>query len=254
VLLNFALPPLWYGQANSEKFAEQFPTMVNQRLIENASGRHIVTGQDLEISLPEVVLFSLAQLKADPDDYFYDWKKRRLFTSQSVESGGKWVRASLPVPCSLETARAIWLALGMSMGMLFLGVRYWLSRRHEIPWTWDASVLIVIMIMLSPVARRAQLVSLVFPIGYILLAHYRLAQSRGGWRALLLQERPLMITAAITLLLFVLSDRPGILLPGFAMPFRVSLPLAFFGMLIVLVQLRIAIPRDAPPLQSTNVE
>jgi hypothetical protein len=100
--------------------------------------------------------------------------------------------------------------------------------------------------VLLPVARRAQLVALIFPVGFILLDFYRLAIRHGGLPALIRHRRLLTATTAFTLISFWLSDKPGIQLPGTVMPFRVWIPLSLFGMLAVLTQLLLIDRKSVP--------
>jgi hypothetical protein len=168
-------------------------------------------------------------------------------------SAGTELRSGrLPAPFTPETAHRIYLLTAIVTGVIFLAGRYWLRSKCSIPWTWDASTLIVIMVLLLPVARRAQLVGLIFPVGYILLDFFRLAIRHGGWRALFRQRRLLTATASFTLISFWLSDKPGIQLPGTAMPFRIWIPLSLFGMLAILTQL-LLIDRNPLPRAVSGV-
>jgi hypothetical protein len=236
-LLNFALPVAWFGQEKAGKFFNQLPAIVNKRMVENAIARDQVTNQDLQISLPDIILFTSALMIADPSKYEYDWEDMSLYEIVETSAGTKLRSGRLPAPFTPETAHMIYLLIAVVTGVLFLAGRYWLRSKCSIPWTWDASVLIVIMVLLLPVARRAQLVGLIFPVGFILLDFYRLAIRHGGWRALFRQRRFLTTTAAFTWLSFWLSDKPGIQLPGTAMPFRIWVFLSLLGMLAILTQL-----------------
>jgi hypothetical protein len=248
LLLNFALPVVWFGQEKASKFFHELPAIVNNRMVENAIARDQVTNQDLQISLSDIIFFTSALLIADPSKYEYDWEDMSLYEVVQTAEGTVRRSGGLPAPFTPETAHMIYLLTAVVTGVLFLAGRFWLRSKCSIPWTWDASVLIVAIVLLLPVARRAQLVGLIFPVGYILLDFYRLAIRDGGWRALFRQRRLLTATAAFTLMSFWLSDKPGIQLPGTAMPFRVWIPLSLFGMLAILTQLllidRKPVPRD----------
>jgi hypothetical protein len=244
LLLNYALPVAWFGHEKAAKFFEALPSIVNKRMVDNAIARHQLTNQDLEISLSDIIFFTSALLMAEPSKYEYDREDMSLYEVVKTSKGIKLRSGRLPEPFTPETAQRIYLLTAVVTGILFLAGRFWLLRLNcSIPWTWDAAVLLVCMILLLPVARRAQLVGLIFPVGYILLGFYRLWIRDGGLRALIRCRKWLTATTAFTLISFLLSDKPGIHLPGMVMPFRIWIPLSLFGMLAVLTQL-LLIDRD----------
>ncbi len=230
-LLNFALPYAWFGQENANKFFNQLPKIVNKRMLDTAIAR------PPQISLPDVIFFTPALLMADPSRYEYDWEEMELIEVVQTTEGVVRQKGKLPAPFTPQTAQRLYLIIAVTMGLLFLSVRYWLRSKCDIPWTWDASILIVIMVLLLPVARRAQLVGLIFPVGFIIVSFYRLALRYGSWKAFLRQERLLTATAIFTWLFFWLSDKPSIQFPGLVMPFRIWIPLSLIGMLVILTLL-----------------
>jgi hypothetical protein len=250
VFVSLALPVAWYGPATARTLFTRASEVVDGTLVGNATGRHLITGKDMEIGLSEVILFTIAQVAADGAQFEYDAEERNLYSVDTVGTPPR-VREQVPLspfPLSNAEARTLWVATSVATGLAFLIGRFCLARRRSLHWSWDASMLIVLMLLLTPVLRRAHLVSLIFPVGFVLVSLHGLAGT-WGWRRLLADRSPLAAGAGLTLALLVLSDRPGIWIPGSPMPYRISLLLALLGMLCVLTQLALA---GAPGLEAND--
>ncbi len=136
-----------------------------------------------------------------------------------------------------RTAAAIWFAIGLSAGALFLAYRWWLARRGFADWTWDLAMLCVLAMLLPPQVRKAHLVILIVPTAWLAARLLWLAQRTGGWRTALGRHGWLYILFGLYTLGMMMSDDVKIPVPNvFPLPYRASV---FLAMVILLVALAI---------------
>lgn len=219
VFLLFVLPVAWFGSDAIGPMREEFNAESMESLM---SAR----GSDRQVSINEMLIFTIAQVKADPDLILEDGDELYRF-----ENGEK-IRVRLPPPFSDRTAKLIWLTEGLLVGVLFLVGRWMLFRGRKFDWTWDLAMLCVLMLLLSPLVRKAHLVVLAVPMGWIVtrmgMVWHQAGTLKDAWK----QRRNLWIGVGTILALSYASEELPIPVPGlFPMPYRPGL----FLLCIVLV-------------------
>jgi hypothetical protein len=218
------LPALWFGPQQSAEHLAGFQRS-SLRLAEKAAGGA------RQRSLSALILFVMTQRAADPELY-YDDEERSLYRRH----GDELRLAAVSVPGGAPTIRGVWAAGVVALALLFLGWRFLLSRHASVPWTLDLAVLCVLLLLISPLSRRAHLVFLCYPLAWI--GCRLLYQVSGeGWRVAL-RQRP--VQWAVVLLTVVFCMDPSALtvpIPGAQMPARPSMFLGMVCILVLLVRL-----------------
>lgn len=221
VLVALGLPVLWYGPGTAAALRHQFNTEAPILMMEAK------TAED-QIALVELVVFTIAQARA-PENL--RWVDKDLLLAGP---DGRDLEIELPDPFSPRTASLLWLALAVSTLSSWLAARGWAFGGRERDWSWDLASLCVLVILLSPVARKAHLI-IVLPAVAWLVCHMLAAADRAGsWRSWLRAHRALApLSFGATLLLYISDDLaiPG---PGFPIPYHPAPLLAMMTLLVLL--------------------
>lgn len=224
-LLLLALPGLWFGPARSAEHLAGFQR--TSRMLADGA-----TSAARQRSLPELILFVVGQRAAEPGLY-YDDEERRLYRRE----GDDKTLVIPPVPGGAGTTRKVWIAAVVAIALPFLAWRFMLSRRAPVPWTLDLAVLCVLLLLISPLSRRAHLVVLCYPLAWIACRLLHQLTEVGGWRAALRQRPMQWFVALVTIIFCIDSSSLKVPIPGAQMPGRPSMFFAMIGILVLLIQL-----------------
>ncbi|MDK2970778.1 MAG: alpha,2-mannosyltransferase [Candidatus Sumerlaeota bacterium] len=228
VLLLVAMPTAWFGPELVKSYTESFKHYSNKAVEEGAR-------RPRQVCLYEMVLFTGAQLHAD-DDLVWDADEGETFR---VLPDGTRVKTGVKPAWPKRTGQIIWLAIGLGTGVLFLAGRWLLARRRgeTIPWQWDLAMLVTLMILLAPMVRRAHLVVLLAPVGWVVVRLWWMARAHGGWRHLAVARKGLVALLTLTLMFFWASEDLAIPAPGFPIPYHPALFFAMIGLVAIIAWL-----------------
>lgn len=223
------LPVLYFGPGNSIELFGGFSRASASLVAE--IGTH-----DRQVSLNEVILFTMAQA-SEERDLDYDSRKRRLY--RGTESGR--VLAEIPLPLSTDEWRLLWLGQVVVILLLFTLLRR-LAHRGMSSWQGDLALLCLLMLLLSPMIRRAHLVLLIAPVGWLVSRFHLHFQTRSPNGKTYLREA----VGGGTLLLLWASHHVPIYFPAsFPMPYRPALFLAVLGLIALVFLLEDSSDTDA---------
>jgi hypothetical protein len=157
IVLMIVLPAAWFGMDGYQKMTQQ--------------DRDIAARFTMDWPAPDeqTTLMEMAQFV-------------RLQTG-AAETGAADAPAILSAPISgyagerlfdpahRAPAMAMWLAIGLGAGALYLAGRFALMRTREgraaPDWTWDLAMLCALIVLLSPRAQKAHLVILIIPAAWL---------------------------------------------------------------------------------------
>ena len=226
-LLLVALPAAWFGPSNFRAMASTHAEIM---------GGYMTQARDVmeQCTFNEVIQFTVAQAKADPDGYVSI--NRDTFI---VLEDGSLVPGRVPEGMSQAAATAIWWTIGVAVGVSFLLARLRLFRGRGWDWTWDLAMLCVLMTLLVPHVRKHHLVVLMVPVAWIIARLDRLVKREGGIVAAWQRHRVLWILVVASVILMLLgADLEIPMSDVFPQPLR---PGYFLAMLLIAAQL-LALP------------
>ncbi|MEQ8821645.1 MAG: glycosyltransferase family 87 protein [Sumerlaeia bacterium] len=230
------VPRVYYGGEAATHLSERMSAATDESIL---SAKY----RDRQVSLSEVLLFSLAQAQM-PDGVFE--RKGDYYTR---DADGERQEYSVPDPISAGAAKGFILAVAVLAGFLFLAVRWKLFQGRGGDWTWDLAMLCAITFLLVPLVRKAHLVLLIVPVAWVIRRVWdEVAADAEGWRGFMRRRKVAAGLALASGVLLLLSDDVALPVPGFAAPLRASLTVALFA----LIGACVALGRDA--LQAAPVD
>lgn len=227
LVLVVLLPAAWYGPAQARTLFGTFAE-ISSGIVEGAAHR------DRQVSLNELVLFTIAQA-SERRPLHYDADERETYLGE----GESRVRVEMTVPLTPANMRWVWLVPAAAVLLLALLARH---RAHRgVPsWPWDLALLSLLVLMLAPMTRRAHLVVLIVPVGWLVQRFVS-----GSARARSPVTRGL---AALTLLFLWASKHVPVHWPAsFPMPYHPTLFLSLVGLILLVFRMGDAEPTDDLP-------
>jgi hypothetical protein len=231
-LLVWALPTAWFGRDGMAELTRTYAHPSYEMTMDARKG-------DAQSSLWEVFVFVAAMSEVPPDVYPH---KGRLY----ADVDGERVRWSIPDPIDPSSVTRLWLLMGTAVGVLYLWVR-WRAFGGRLPdWRWDLAVLCVLLIVLSPLVRKAHGVILVFPAAWLVARMRSWWIASGGWRPWARANRAAAVLLAALVVLTLLAEKLPIPVPGLALPatpWPLLLMLVYLALFVVAER---AAPTPAP--------
>jgi hypothetical protein len=219
--LMFGLPRVWHGAEGAEQLRREFARRA-ETMMRDARAK------DRQTTLHEIIYFSLAQSRLDPD---VRWTFDEGFHEE--REGGR-VRVRVPDPMSPNAMFSLWFAASAAVGGLYLLARRLLWRGAAPPWTWDVAALCVFVLLLEPILRKAHGVILVVPAAWILAQWGEEARLLGSWRSWAARNRPRATLGFIAAGGLWAGDDLPIPFSPTPMPYNISMFLALIAFLALL--------------------
>lgn len=221
--LILVLPRLWYGPDKLLKLNLQYSDRLDQALLLAKDGNY-------HASLQQVAIFTLAQAKTRGE---FVARNGKLY----IRDADKLTRAKMPDPIDTESARALWIGFASIAGAAFLGIRWKLALKRQVPWVWDFAALSTLMLLISPQVRKAHLVMLIVPVAWIVMRIRDRITASEGVRNFMLHHRAVAIGFISAFVLAYAADDVYLPVPGFAMPYHAAPFLLLLTLLFLLGKL-----------------
>lgn len=206
----WALPVAWWGSETAGELNDQYAKLTEELLTSTGE-------RDQQVSFFEMIMYSVDRI---------GW-----------EVG--IVDERIVYPEHVRTARLVWLMQAIFVGIAFLAVRFWVFREkgeglsaifwpRRAEWTYDFALLVCCLLLISPLNRKAHLVILAIPIGWIVSWLYTQWKISGGFAGLWDARRTDVVLTVVTFLLFWAADDIPLPIPGLDLgePYRPAFFLA----------------------------
>jgi len=221
ILIAFGLPRAWFGAQASRSLFAEYSKRTDNMMFDAKEGD--------QVSIHEFLIFGFTQIRA-PEGLELDDEK--LY----VREDGRKKRFKLEDPFSARTAKIMWVLVGALVGLGFLVGRWVLFRGRVVRPEWDIAALAVFCIILSPLARKAHLVILLYPVCY-LASRIAAEAAHLGWKFWLKSHRMDAAMVVVIIAGFYASDDVKVPVPWFPMPLSPALLIAQLFILALLWRL-----------------